>query len=354
MKFQFFTNLRHNKKNKYNEGLNDDASNYEKKSFYYTNNNTYEKFPAEINFRYLEEVYRTNTPVFRCIHMINQCVGSMKITCLGNKTIENYLNCNLPEIINNVLIYGNCFLSYTNNTLQVLPIQQISIIKKADSNKIEMYKTNHQLYKHADMVHLKYTVNPSMSYSISPIQICSKWIQIYDNIQEYINNMMRYGGKPSGIVSYNNTLNEKDRTLLKEQFKELYRSVSSGGTVILTNSSISWQPIGMEPEKLHLLEHLKQATQEIANCFGIPSILLNVNDNITYSNYKEARNQFWDDTLSPLVVNIVESLSLFLKENISINLNRQNNSQLQERIWSEDILSKNEKRKLLGYNTAED
>lgn len=291
------------------------TNDYEKKSFYYSTSQL-SNWSSNINYTYLENVYQTNPLVFRCIHMINQCIGSMKITCKNNRAIETYLNCHFPEIISRLFIYGNCFV---NKNLDLLPINKITIIKNLEDNKVQKYKIGDRLYESEEILHLKYTINPSGSYSISPIQVCSRWIDIYKYIQDYIGTMMKYGGKPSGILSYNNMLNEKDRTSLKDQFKELYKNVSNGGTIILTNSSISWQPIAMEPEKLCLLNHMKQATQEIASCFGVPSILLNVSENVTYTNYREARNQFWDDTLTPFIVNILETLSLFLQEDITID-----------------------------------
>lgn len=297
----------------------------------------------DYNYKQLEYFYHTNPVIFRSVNLLSECANSMQITSQDNK-VQDYLNINFSHIVTELLIYGNCFL---HKDLEILSTNKIQIITN-DKKEILAYKYQSTRINSSEILHLKYcSTSIDKFYSISPVQISTKWIHIYQFIENYISGMVRYGGKPSGILTYDSMITEKDRITLREQFAKLYQDITNGGTVILTGGKVSWQSIGMEPEKLNLIENLTQAKKEIANCFGVPEILLGVKDQATFSNYTEARKQLWEDVLIPFVVNIIHSISHFL--NIEIYINTHNSSFLNEKLWEPDLLTRDEKRQLLGY-----
>lgn len=330
-------------------------NNEEKKSCQIIEKNEYSTFfrvhplwTNAMNHKKLEDIYGTNATVFRCIHLISECANSMKISTDIN-IIATYLNNNLEEIITKLLVYGNCFL---HKNLFLLPMDNLSILT-TKNNKIIGYKCNDITYNVEEILHLRYCNNPgSKLNSISPIQISSKWVDICNNIQNYIGGMMQNGGKPSGILSHGPVINEKEKISFREQFKELYKNITNNGTAVVAEGRFEWQSIGIEPEKLYLLDHWTNAVKEIANCFGVPAILLGITKDATFANYSHARKHLWEDVIIPFVVNLTEKLSHFL--DCEIKINTQAIGAINKQLWETNILTINEKRQLLGYGPIED
>jgi HK97 family phage portal protein len=297
----------------------------------------------EINCSKLEEIYKTNTTIFRCIHLISECANSMKIHS-NNKKLFNYLNINFENIITNLLLYGNCFL---HKDLFILPIQHISILSNPNTKEIIGYKDKFNTYNVHEVLHLKYCSNPGNFYSISPSQVAIKWVDISNHIQNYINLMMETGGRQSGILSHGNIIQEREKQILKDEFNDLYKKLSYDGKAMFSQGKVEWQPIGYEPDKLQLIDHWNNAVKEIANCFGVPIILLGSKDTSNFSNYENARKYLWEDLVIPFILNIIHKIEIFYE--VKIKLNTQNIEILNEKIWQHDLLTVNEKRQLLGY-----
>ena len=51
------------------------------------------------------------------------------------------------------------------------------------------------------------------------------------------------------------------------------------------------------------------AARDIALAFGVPPQMLGIPGDSTYSNYKEARNAFWEETILPLLTQLLSSLN---------------------------------------------
>ena len=52
-----------------------------------------------------------------------------------------------------------------------------------------------------------------------------------------------------------------------------------------------------------------QSARDICSAFGVPPMLVGVQGDATYANFKEARLALWEDTILPLVDNMVDGLN---------------------------------------------
>lgn len=332
----------HTKKNEKNINKN-----FQNNELYFVYLKQTPSWSLEINCHKLEEIYKTNNTIFRCIHLISECANSMKIHC-NNKKLFNYLNINFENIITNLLLYGNCFL---HKNLFILPIHHINILSNINTKEVIGYKDEFNTYSVHEVLHLKYCSSPGNFYSVGPAQVAMKWVDISNHIQNYINLMMENGGRPSGILSHGNIVNERDKQLLKDEFNELYNKLNYDSKVMISQGKVEWQSIGCEPDKLQLIDHWNNAVKEIANCFGVPVVLLGAKEASTFSNYENARKYLWEDLVIPFIMNILHKIEIFYETHIK--LNTQNIEILNEKIWQHNLLTINEKRELLGYKPIE-
>ena len=100
--------------------------------------------------------------------------------------------------------------------------------------------------------------------------------------------------------------------------------------------------------------------RDIAMAFGIPSQLLGIPGDNTYNNLVEARLSMWEETILPMVDNMIKSLNNWLvpmfDNNIMLYYNKEKISALstkQEQYWnkiaSADFLTDDEKKELLDF-----
>jgi len=119
---------------------------------------------------------------------------------------------------------------------------------------------------------------------------------------------------------------------------------------------------------MHWLEGLKLSAREIAIAFGVPPELIGDNANKTYSNYKEARQAFYTETVLPLMDSIKGELNNWLipkfgDKRLYIDYDRDEIEALQEdreAVWrraleavKNGIITPNEARVMLGYDEVE-
>lgn len=239
--------------------------------------------------------YHSNPIVYRCIWMI---VKSF-IRCIPNCSyIEN--------LIRELYITGNSFL-YKENDGQ---LKQLSVNKLyiQINNNFLSYKYEEKLLNKDNVLHLKLGMD---IWGTSPMLCAQKSIELHNNISEYLNNLIKSGCKPSGILSYEEFLSDTKDKELKKELRTMYNGLGVEGYLAVLGGTYKWQPINIDPDKLQLLDIKKVATREISSAFDVPPILCSTTDP-TFTNYKEARKHFLLDHIIPMSYSITRQLNEFI------------------------------------------
>jgi HK97 family phage portal protein len=122
--------------------------------------------------------------------------------------------------------------------------------------------------------------------------------------------------------------------------------------------------MGMSPKDMDWGSGKNMNAREIALAFGVPPQMLGIPDAQTYSNYAEARQSVWEETIIPLAQEIVCELNGWLVpqfgDGLTLKLDLDDIPALAhkraarfDRINSSDFLTVNEKRKALGMTDIE-
>lgn len=234
--------------------------------------------------------YKNNSIVNACIERIVRC---------GIHTVSNAPYKNLvKKIIFHLYINGNIFVHLLKN--EILDSSQI-----IDKESYYLYK-NEQIQKN-DVKHLK------IHNGMSPILTAQKAIEIYDNISKYILGVIKNGGKPSGIISLSQQFSWKDKNNFQEEMQSLINKINEGSIVTVEGGNFKWEPIGLCPNLLNLEFYSDRSMREICCILGVPPSLIMKS---TYTNYTEARKDFWLETLVPLMTYIQSKLTIDLKLNL--------------------------------------
>ncbi len=338
--------------------------------------------------------YKKNVIVFRCVQLISRALASVEWQTeqlldkpnsndIANKMLDlikkpnsqMYKTSFMEQAISHLLLSGNCYILAVKNesdvptSLHLLRPDRINIIPGQRNlplgyeyrhyNKKHVFEVD-QTDGHSDILHIK-LFNPLDDwYGMSPVEVAMSSINQHNAIAQQNSSFLKNGGRPSGALMYKSSLDNQKREELKSNLRNLYEGGRNAGKILLLEGNFEWKEMGLSPKDLDFISGKELSSKEIALAFGVPSILIGQMSSATFSNYKEARYTFWEETLIPLL-NIISGefsnwFKMLFKTDISITYDLDSIPALSKRRETEwrkinnaEFLTINEKREALGY-----
>lgn len=139
---------------------------------------------------------------------------------------------------------------------------------------------------------------------------------------------------------------------------EEFSGAENAGKPLLLEGGLEWKEMSLSPSDMDFLNSKHSCARDIALAFGVPSQLLGIPGDNTYSNLSEAKLSLWEETIIPMVDNTIDSLNKWLAPMFSneIALYYDKNkitalTQRQDDYWNRisnvNFLTDEEKKKLL-------
>ena len=292
--------------------------------------------------------YKQNVVVFRCVNLIARAIGSVNwllrevkdgvdsivykhsiLSLIERPNTHQSKSAFMEDAISQLLISGNCYVMATRgmndlpNELHLLRPDRVNIIpgRYAVPAGYEYTVSNHVRFfpvdadtGESDILHIK-LFNPLDDwYGTSPIEVALKSIQQHNAIAQQNISFLQNGGRPSGALIYKHELEPQLRQELKRDLRALYEGGRNAGKVMLLEGDFEWKEMGLSPKDLDFIDGKEQASKEIALAFGVPPILISNMSSATFANYKEARYNFWEETVLPLLNIIANEFSVWFKQ----------------------------------------
>ena len=328
-----------------------------------------------------------NVIVYRCISLIAKSICSIPLLVYENDQetqthpLAKLLQAPNPRmnyqmfmnaLVHHFLLWGNAYvythLSEIDNHLALLNPEFVQI-KFDDNGYPESYQYGQNEKKktyHIDLeldqesvLHL-HSFNPDHPWiGLSPLSSCRSAVEQHNAIGAHNVALLNNGGRPSGALIVDDNLNDTDRQQLRHDIDNLYSSPDNAGRILLLEGMFKWQELGLSPKNMDFLAGKHVAVQEIATAFGISPILVGLTEDASFNNYKEARLQFWEDTVIPLLRFFVDRMNFWfhmINPNVHIGFDMDAILALSPRrqeIWDQlnhcTFLTDEEKRHALGY-----
>jgi len=140
-------------------------------------------------------------------------------------------------------------------------------------------------------------------------------IQQYVYMKLWHINLMKNEARPSGAFVVQGMLTDEQYQKLKEQIDQQLTGASGAGRPLILEGGMDWKELSVSPKELDWIMTQKMLVREIAVALGIAPELLGDSENKTYSNFQEARRQFYYNTVLPLAELIVYEMNRVLGEN---------------------------------------
>jgi HK97 family phage portal protein len=220
------------------------------------------------------------------------------------------------------------------------------------------------------LLHLK-TFNPTNDwYGLSPLDPCAWAIDISNASAKWNMSILNNAGAPSGALMYVGGENKNERMGPEhyQQTLDMLRGDIQGsanaGRPMLLEGGFDWKPFGFNPEQMEYVEGANHANRQIAFCLGVPPQLLGIPGDNTYSNYQEARQAFYQESVIPLAKMLVRAFNQWFAKSLGKGVYLECNiddldalsevrKETWERIEKSEQLTINEKRDAMGYEAVD-
>jgi HK97 family phage portal protein len=157
------------------------------------------------------------------------------------------------------------------------------------------------------IMHVK-TFNPiDIWYGMSPMEAAILGVDQYNHANKWNLALLQNSASPSGAFKVDKseanpggTLTNEQFSRLREQIEQAHQGARNAGRPMLLEGGTSWQSISLSPKEMEWLKGREVSGLDICSIYGVPGQMLGFGES-TYSNYKEARQAFFEDTILPIM-----------------------------------------------------
>lgn len=156
-----------------------------------------------------------------------------------------------------------------------------------------------------DVLHIKLP-NPSdplegLGYGLSPLSPAAQVADVDNIVTNFLNMFFTSGAMVTGILKYDVPLDEDKVSTIRRRWSEHYGGHEKWGVGILDRGG-DYKRVSLTFEEMGFDEVDARSETRILGPFGVAPILIGAKAGLersTYSNYGQAREAVWEDTLVP-------------------------------------------------------
>lgn len=170
----------------------------------------------------------------------------------------------------------------------------------------------------SNILHIKSLHPLNDWYGLSAFESAAYAIDQHNQAGEWNQALLQNGARPSGALVVKGEdgkggyLSDEQYLRLKSQISEEYSGAVNAGRPVLLEGGLEWHEMSLSPKDMDFMNIKHSAARDIALAFGVPPQLLGIPGDNTYSNYKEARSAFWEETIQPLLTHTLSSFNNWL------------------------------------------
>lgn len=151
-------------------------------------------------------------------------------------------------------------------------------------------------------------------YGLSPSEAGAYSVDQHNEASAWMQALLQNAARPSGalVMPGDKNMTDEQFNRLKVELEQNHQGAKNAGRPMLLEGGLDWVAMGLSPSDMGIIEAKLAAARDVALAFGVPPMLLGIPGDNTYSNYKEARLAFWEDTVIPMVDYLTSELNAWL------------------------------------------
>ncbi|MDA1095344.1 MAG: phage portal protein [Acidobacteria bacterium] len=281
---------------------------------------------------YAAEGYNGNTVVNACIREVATSVAMPTLRLMrdvqdgGRVEVKNPTAFLLDhpsesqdqaDFVEMMVVYlnvsGNAYVHRMRNgggrivALHLLRPDRVQIKLHGDGTRHYEYTIDGSLYQiaAADVEHLKLPNPYDDLYGLSPLQVAAKYVNLDGSIASFLRAYFANAGVPAGILKVSKRINsQQEADVARDKWRSSFGGPRGWHGIAVLDEDASYQQVAPNIKDMDTSAVSRSSETRICAAFGVPPILIGVQSGLevsTYSNYAQAREAFWDETVSPLV-----------------------------------------------------
>jgi len=154
-------------------------------------------------------------------------------------------------------------------------------------------------------------------WGLSPLFVLSRLGDIDDQSVDFLRAYFLNKGVPSGMLSVAGRIQDNDRDAMKLKWQQQFQGKEGWHKIPVMDQGVKFEPLSTGLRDMDLNPIFNQTETRIAMVFGVPPILLGTNAGLersTFSNFKESRRGFWQETLSPMYTRLERRFTRMLAQ----------------------------------------
>ena len=275
---------------------------------------------------------------------------------------------------------GNAYLLRERNRagrivgLQLLRPDRISIDIKDGSLSQYEYEINGSTYfiPASEIAHLKLPNAADDVYGLSPLQVCSRYVNLDISVAEFTKSYFANSGIPAGLLKLKRRItSQEEANSTRAKWRSSFSGKNGWGNLAVLDEDASYESISPPLKDMDTAALTRTTETRICAVFGVPPILLGLQSGLevsSYSNYEQARESFISETVSPLVSKLASflyrALEVSVREpNATVRAATEDVKAFQEDVnaislrvmkqFTEGAITLNEARAALGYDAID-
>ena len=272
---------------------------------------------------FAQEGYAGNELVFACIREIatstaeaNLCLYDANHDKIDNSPLANLIATPaagqtqyefLENLITHLQIAGNAYVLKERArvgvvSLMLLRPDRMSVIPGGGYS----YEVGGKKYMipAEDVGHLKFPNPNNDFYGLSPLQVLAKQINLDTDATTFTKAYFNNAGVPSGILKLRRKLSNQDEAdRLRSAWHNKFQGNRNWHRIAILDEDATYEKMGGTLGEMEIPALRNLSESRICSALGVPAILVGANIGLqrsTFSNYAEARESFWEETLLPL------------------------------------------------------
>ena len=149
---------------------------------------------------------------------------------------------------------------------------------------------------------------------LSPIEYHRTTVAIDAASLSYAMSLYQNNGRPSGVLSYPNSLQADQIKSIRENWKMVHAGPQNVGNIAILENGVKYDQLAIPPEDMEYIAQQHFSVEQIARIFGVPPHLIGAMDKPTYASVEQQGLEFLAYTLQPIVTSLEKTIASALLE----------------------------------------
>lgn len=215
-----------------------------------------------------------------------------------------------------ILLHGNAYAEKKKIGDRVVALEPLRadcmMVKRSNSGAREYWYSDpkgRKVYKEDEILHVK-GFGGAGDVGLSTISYARQSMGAALAAEEFAAAVMANGARPSGILTLDQVLTEKQREALKKNIIEPYLGSQNAGGVMIFEAGLKFQAVSMSLDDAQFLQTRGFQVEEICRWFGVPPFMIGHTEKVTSwgSGLEQQNMGFLTYSLMPILKRIEQTV----------------------------------------------